>query len=267
MTTLLRLVHISDTHINPDTTYTQHGAPTPIVGAQALVDAMNALPFQPDFVLHTGDVVYDPYPEAYIAAKNVLGQLKAPVYYLAGNHDDSASLQRSLLGRSEATVTQYLTYETEINGVQLVVMDSNGPAEVPTGNVPDEQLAWLESLVMAEDTRPLLVAIHHNLMPLGAPWLDDWMRTNNGEAVHYLLKQAGPRLQAVLHGHIHQNTLASYDGVLYISAASSWLQFMSYPSPDNTEVLVDHAAQPGFNVVHLTTEGISVRVHQITVNG
>lgn len=265
MTTLLRFVHISDTHINPDTSYIKHGAPTPLAGTKALVEAVNALPFQPDFILHTGDVVYDPYPEAYSAAEAAFEPLKAPVYYMAGNHDDCGGLQRILLNRTEDVVTPYLYYQMEINGVQLVVLDSNGPAEDPTGNIPHEQLLWLEEIVSAEDTRPLLVAVHHNLMPVGAPWLDDWMRTNNGEAVHGLLMQAGPRLRAVLHGHIHQNTVNYKDGVLYVSAASSWTQFMSYPTPKNTEVTHDPTAQPGFNVVHVTTDGISIRTHQFQV--
>jgi hypothetical protein len=30
----------------------------------ALIKAVNDVPFAPDFVLHTGDVAYDPDPEA-----------------------------------------------------------------------------------------------------------------------------------------------------------------------------------------------------------
>ena len=50
--TLLRFVHISDTHFNPDPEYIKSYAQyTPLPGAQALVEAVNALPFQPDFIL------------------------------------------------------------------------------------------------------------------------------------------------------------------------------------------------------------------------
>ncbi|MCA9894082.1 MAG: metallophosphoesterase [Anaerolineae bacterium] len=262
MSTLLRIVHISDTHINADTSYQPYDAPTPIVGARKLVEAVNALPFMPDAILHTGDVVYDPVPGAYPAAQEVLSALKAPVHFVVGNHDSAAELQRVLLGRDEADVQPYLYYETEINGVQLIVLDSNGPAELPAGYIVPEQLEWLRGVLSRLDDRPLIVATHHNVLPVGAPWLDDWMRTTNGEELHAVLKMAGSRLKAVLYGHIHQNYTIQRDGILYMSAASSWGQFVGYPTPENTEVVHDTTAQPGFNVLHLTTEGVSVRVHQ-----
>src|SRR3990172_2851412 len=132
MNDTLHFVHISDTHINPDPTYvSQYGTLSSIAGALALVAHINALPVAPDFVLHTGDVVYDPYPEAYATAREVLGELKFPVYYLAGNHDEGAALQRSMLGRTDADVTIPLHYEFAVKGVQFVCVDSNGPAVPP----------------------------------------------------------------------------------------------------------------------------------------
>jgi len=72
----LTFVHISDTHISPDMEYGKHHAPySTQTGARALVRAVNALPFNVDFILHTGDVVYDPVPEAYLTAKDILSEL------------------------------------------------------------------------------------------------------------------------------------------------------------------------------------------------
>ena len=65
---MLRFIHISDTHIHPDPNYTKDYADiTSYAGAKALVEQVNNVPFEPDFVLHTGDVAYDPDPEAYHA--------------------------------------------------------------------------------------------------------------------------------------------------------------------------------------------------------
>jgi len=80
--TILRFVHITDTHLSPETEYGRHhhgAAHSAREGAIALVETVNALPFQPDFILHTGDVVYDPDPAAYGVAKSILSRLKAPV--------------------------------------------------------------------------------------------------------------------------------------------------------------------------------------------
>src|SRR5262245_34447647 len=123
---LLRFIHISDTHISYDPTYSANDAPhTSFAGAQALVREINALPFTPDFILHTGDVVYDPDEAAYPSAHALLSTLRAPVYYLAGNHDDADALQRIMLGATDPKSP--FDYEFEVNGVQVVCLDSNRP--------------------------------------------------------------------------------------------------------------------------------------------
>jgi 3',5'-cyclic-AMP phosphodiesterase len=261
---LLRFVHISDTHINPDLNYTtQYADYTPMVGVEALVEQLNALPFPIDFVLHTGDVAYDPVPETYEFIKTTLGRIKYPIHYLVGNHDHAATLQRVLMNKAEPQ--SYFYDEMDINGVQILTLDSNGPGTVPAGNVTPEQLAWLEDRCTAKDDRPLLIAIHHNVVPYGIPWLDTFMRTINGEAMHNIVLKAKHRLRGVFHGHIHQHIDVVRDGILYSSTASSWCQFTGYPTPDNTEITPDRTALPGFSVVTLTREQLYIRRHTYRV--
>lgn len=257
----LTFVHISDTHISPDTEYgKQHTPYSTKVGAEALVKAVNALPFHVDFVLHTGDVVYDPVPEAYLTARDILSQLVHPVYYLSGNHDNGVELQRLLLGRSEILEPFYYTFDA--NGFQIVGLDSNGPAEVPRGNVISQQLEWLDAICSAHDERPLVVAVHHNALPVGSPWLDDYMRITNGEALHQILLKAKDRLRGVFFGHVHQNIQMLQDGILYTSASSSWNQFSSWAG--STETVPD-GENPGFNVVSVTANQTFIRRWNFTV--
>jgi 3',5'-cyclic-AMP phosphodiesterase len=253
--TLLRFIHISDTHINPDPTYTgEHGEYSTLAGARALVEQVNALPFDVDFVLHTGDVVFNPEPEAYAIAQEILGQLRFPVYYLAGNHDHAGTLQQAMMGREE--IRDPLDYEFEVNGVQIVCLDSNGPAEPPRGLVLPEQIDWLAERCAADD-RPLVVAIHHNVLPVEVPWLDDFMRIINGEAVHRALLPARERIRGVFFGHVHQNVEMLRDGILYTSTLSSWVQYHAWPGMDETHQ--DVSAEPGFNVVTLTRDQTYLR--------
>lgn len=256
--TLLRFVHLSDTHLSPDPDYGrgQNGAAhSAREGAEALVRAVNVLPFQPDFILHTGDVVYDPDPAAYVVAQEILGQLKAPVLYVAGNHDDRTELQRTLGGVSNPT--PYYHYEREINGVQIIVLDSNGPAEVPRGYVTPEQLNWFEERTAGFDLRPLIVTIHHNVLPVNIPWLDDFMRTTNGWDVHVTLMPVRGRLRGVFSGHVHQPLDTVRDGILYVSAASSWCQFHAYP--EQVDTIDDTGSGPGFNIVTVTHDQTYIR--------
>lgn len=255
MQPLLTIAHISDTHIAPDEAYGLGRGWGANAGARALVAAVNALPFQPDLVLHTGDVAYDPEAAAYPIARTILGGLHAPLRCLPGNHDDSAALQTTFWGRA---VAQPYAYEAFVlNDVIIACLDSNGPAEPPRGFLPQEQLDWLEALCAADDERPLLVAVHHNPLPVGSPWLDDFMRLQNGEALHRVLLRAGRRLRGVLFGHVHQSLSIIQDGILYASAPSSWCQFIAYPGSDETAH--DTSAEPGFQVVSITADQTFIR--------
>jgi 3',5'-cyclic-AMP phosphodiesterase len=262
--TLLTFIHISDTHISPDPNYSLSEADyTPLEGAKELVKSLQALPFKADFILHTGDVVYDPHESAYATAKEIFAPLDIPIHYIAGNHDHNDGLQRHLMGRDASDVIPNLHYEFEVNGVQIICVDSNGPVEVPAGYVTDDQLEWLESLCTADDDRPLVIAIHHNPIAVGIPWLDNLVKITNGLAFHNIIKKAQSRLVGVFYGHIHQSTTTYYDGVMYSSASSSWRQFLSAPSMINP--LPEEGARPGYSVVMVKPNQSFTRRYQFDV--
>lgn len=256
----LRFFQISDTHINPAMDYNKDYAPqTPLVGAKALVSKIQSLPFKPDFILHTGDVAYDPHP-VYDTVRELFAEIDVPIHYLAGNHDDSSELQRVLMQRNSDAIQQYLHYDFTVKGVQFVCLDSNGPhdPEKPTGFVTQEQLDWLDSICASDDEHPLVIAVHHNVLPVYVPWLDDWMRMENGEAFHEIVRQARDRLCGVFHGHIHQNIQTIRDGVTYISCGSPWCQFESHPDLSNTRFTVSLNSEASFNMVTITDSTTSV---------
>ncbi len=76
-------VQISDSHIgfarpeNPDVAGT----------LGKTVDAINALPQQPAFVVHTGDIMHLATPAQFDVAKHILAKLKAPLLTVPGEHD------------------------------------------------------------------------------------------------------------------------------------------------------------------------------------
>jgi len=265
---LLRFVHISDTHLSPDPnyTYTDRTIPLSMPGAKALVQQVNNLPFTPDFVMHTGDVAYDPDPAAYQTAREILGHIKYPTYYLTGNHDDPSTLQRIMLQREQPLSP--FCYEFEINGVQIICLDTQSAVKQagikdPAGWMDDAQLAWLDKLVTVNGARPLLVMMHHNPLKVGVPWFDNFMALQNGEPLHASLLKARARLRGVFFGHIHQNVDIYRDGILYSSVLSSWYQLHSYPGQDKT--WVDDYAEPGFNVVTVTRDQTFIRRHRFSV--
>lgn len=259
---LLRFVHITDTHISHDPHYNENNTPhTPLVGAKALVHQLKALPFTPDFVLHTGDVAFYPVDEAYDTAREVLSQIPYPTYYIPGNHDSSEALQKRFLGISNPA--EKYDYTVEVNGVRLICLDSKDPSLEVRGRLTDAQLTWLEVQCKADDPRPILVAIHHNPLKVGIPWWDDFMSLENGDDFHAVLLSAREKIRGVFYGHVHQGTVIYRDGILYASAVSSWYQINAYPGQIDTEY--DRYGSPGYSVVTLTANTTFIRRCQYIV--
>lgn len=257
---MLTFVQISDTHIHADPAYTGNFVPfTSRESVAEMVNQLNTLPFQVDFVLHTGDVMTDPaQPEDYLIARSLLSLIRYPVYYLPGNHDRPEAMQRFLLQTDPLAVTRKMDYQFVVNGVQVVCLDSHMP-DTAAGHLDDTQLEWLDSICAAVDDRPLVVALHHHALPLLSPWLDS-IALDNGEALHRVLLQARTRLRGVFYGHIHENTATTRDGITYYSALSGWFQTRTWPG--QSEPFHDPMVEPGFNVVTLTASDTFVRFYR-----
>lgn len=270
---LVRFVHLSDTHLLPPgqaldysdippeyAHFARQALALPYDAAtalRALAAAISALPFTPAFILHTGDVAGQlAAPEDYSAFRETLADLPAPVIYTPGNHDDSSALQRYLLGHSPALPFDHAHV---INGARLVCLDSTVPGS-HAGRVSVAQIDWLKAQIALDDDCPLLVALHHHPLPLGAAWLDSLM-LDNSEALHTVLRRAGSRPRAVFYGHIHAHTHAVRDGVLYTSAPGVWCQFCAWPG-DGPPALLEQAA-PGFNIVTVYADRVAVLHHRL----
>lgn len=259
---LVTFIHISDTHIHHDPRHSRDFADyPPNKGAEALVETLNNLPYPIDFVLHTGDVVYDPVPRMYYSARDILNKLRYPIHYLAGNHDAPGSLQNTLIQQGNASLQVHYTYE--VNGVQFVCVDSNGPATPPAGYFTDAQLTWLRGVCTADDPRPLVIATHHNVLPTGIPWWDDYMGVKNGDAFHRAILPAKHRIRGVFFGHVHQHVDMYKDGILYASTASSWTQLNAYPMMKKT--MSEKGAPPGYSLVMIYPDQTFIRRCRFTI--
>lgn len=284
---LVRFAHISDTHITREDDqpfrpehYSERmigiieamrakrsAAPTapavlPRVASQRLVEEVNRLPFRLDFVLHTGDIMTDPIPEEYDAAHAILSQINAPVYYLAGNHDNLHGIQ-SFLSRNGVVHEPY-DYTVEINGVVLVCMDSATHGTDHAGHFSQEQIDWLRDICTADDSRPIVVGIHHPVLRFNMHFLD-MLITDNGEAVHEVLKLAGSRLRGVFSGHIHEEIDIYQDGILYSFASGPHTQSNLFPGIEEMGSFTA-APNPGFSVVTVTTTGTFIRRYNFVID-
>lgn len=257
----LYFVHLSDSHIGPTADYARHGQ-VALPCSQKAVALINQLPTRPDFVIHTGDVVTNPSTAAYQMAAETFARLEVPVYYVVGNHDRAQDIRRFLpMGEREplSDNPDLLTYAFEVKGYRFVVVDGRAVDSLdPHGYFSDEQLE-----IMRRESRPegppLTFFGHFPLLPLNAPWMDGNMRVLNWMAGHLAMLPAGNRLRGYFHGHVHQNMQTTRDGLLYVSVASLFAQFMAWPADD--DVRVDEQHPPGYNFVHLLPNQTIIHQH------
>lgn len=263
---MLRFIHISDSHIST-LDYAKYGHRS-YPNLAAVINAINALPFSVDFVLHTGDVAEHGASEAYALAKPLLASLRFPVYYANGNHDSCEHLQRELLGIQMPSARHDYTFS--VNGVQIAIFDSVD-RQGHTGILLDSQLEALRTLCTTGDS-PLIIALHHPPLPLDAIWIDcGWtvperpprsmMLLANWQAFQASIAPARERLCGVFFGHVHHVHQVWYNGVLHCAAPSTFGQLASFPNQDRLQPTPEQPA--AFNLI--TVDGDQVTVRQCAV--
>lgn len=261
---LMTFVHISDTHIHADPAYTgQHIDFSSREPVQKLVEAINHLEPEIDFVMHTGDVADSPEnADHYTAARDILSKLRYPVYYVPGNHDRVALFQQAFIEKPDYAICEHCDYQFTVNGVQVVMLDSHAPPDedTATGYLAPEQLRWLDAICRADDPRPLVIGLHHHALPLEAPWLDRIM-LRNGIELHETLRQAQDRLRGVFYGHIHESVVTVRDGISYYSVQSGWFQTRTWYAAESPAR--GHMPDPGYNLVTLTETDTFVRFRRV----
>jgi 3',5'-cyclic AMP phosphodiesterase CpdA len=210
-------VQISDSHIG------FHQAANPDVAAtlKASIDAINALPNQPAFVVHTGDVTHLSTPQQFATAKDLLSTLKAPLIVLPGEHDFIGASHTRFFDVFPADDKHSTWRSWDSGGVHYVVLINVFDFE-KMGLLGSEQLSWLQrDLANQKAGTPIVVFTHVPLYALFPKW--GWTTEDGSKALALL--QRFDRV-TVLNGHIHQVVRHQEGNIVFASANAT-----AYPQP------------------------------------
>jgi 3',5'-cyclic-AMP phosphodiesterase len=212
-------VQISDSHIGFNKPANEHVADT----LKATVDAINALPEQPAFVIHTGDVTHLSKPGEFDDARQILAQLKAPLIAIPGEHDvigDNGKAFFANFARADSQPGGWFSFER--GGVHFVALINVFNFET-MGLLGNDQLDWLRrDLAAVKRDTPLVVFGHVPLYALYEPW--GWTTQDGSKALAMLAPFANV---TVLNGHIHQVIEHREGAIRFATAAST-----AYPQPE-----------------------------------
>jgi len=219
----LSFLQISDSHIgfskeaNKDVTET----------FKIALDRINAMPTQPAFLIHTGDISQLSKPEEFDTFDQVLKSCKTKdVFYVPGEHDvlnDGGKLFRDRYLKSvEGKGSGWYSFNKNgvhfVGLVNVVNLQAGG-----LGQLGDEQLEWLEDDVkgLSAET-PIVVFAHIPLWAVYPKW--GWGTDDSERALGYL-KRFGSL--TVLNGHIHQVLRKVEGNVTFHTAMST-----AFPQPE-----------------------------------
>jgi len=214
----IAFAQISDSHIGFTGKVNDHPADT----LKMAVDALNALPQQPAFVVHTGDVTHLAKADQFGTAHDILAGLKAPLFVIPGEHDvinaEGAQRFRDTFGRADAPKGWYSWDQGGVHYVALVNVFSGETM----GLLGPEQLGWLANDLQtrSKDT-PIVVFGHVPLYALYAKW--GWTTDDGAQALALLQRFSSV---TVLNGHIHQVIEHREGSIRFATAAAT-----AYPQP------------------------------------
>ena len=208
-----RFAYISDSHL-----YDKKMNDRFVRSLLRAVDDVNAMDPQPDFVFYGGDLAQLGQPAELELGAQILGELKAPVKMMVGEHDwyfDLGQKWRSLFGKD--------IYSWDHKGIHFVVLNSVVEEDFWTARgltpmermktvagldnrsqsnfmVGEAQREWLrKDLERYSDDTPLIVFSHSPLYHLYQFW-NFW--TIDAPEVQRILSRFSHC--TVVHGHTHQ---------------------------------------------------------------
>lgn len=214
----LRFVQISDSHIG----FTGPANTMVTESFSAAVRQVNALPYRPDFVMHTGDLTHLSTPDQFDQVKQMLGEVRAGhVLTVPGEHDsvdDHGQKYRSFFG---AGTKGDGWYSFDAGGVHFIGL-VNTLALEKLGHLGTDQLEFVRKDVagLHSDT-PIVVFSHIPLWAMYPKW--GWGTDDALQALSYLKRFASV---TCLNGHVHQLFTKTEGNVTFYSATTT-----AYPLP------------------------------------
>src|ERR1700760_2884136 len=214
----LHFVQISDSHMGFN-----KPANTDVTGTlQATIDKINALPQQPDFIIHTGDLSHTSKPAEFDTLDQVLKSAKPKqVFFVPGEHDtaiDDGKMYMERFGKNAKGRGWYSFNHKDVHFVGL----SNVAALEGLGKLGPEQIQWLQADLKSQPaSRPIVVFAHIPLWSVYPDW--GWGTEDSAQALGFL-KRFGS--VTVLNGHIHQVMQKMEGSVTFHTAMST-----AFPQP------------------------------------
>ena len=222
------LAHLSDTHFVAPADPLLYGVADSRAHLAELLAGLEASGIGPEALLFTGDLADVGDPAAYESLRALVEpaarRMGATVIWAMGNHDDRAAL-RTVLTTEPPSAAPY-DHVVRLGGLRVVVLDSSVPGH-HYGLVRPEQLRWLAGVLAEPAPDGTLLVMHHPPVPC----LQDLavlVELREQDALADVLR--GTDVRAILAGHLHYSTSATFAGIpVSVASATCYTQDLRTP--------------------------------------
>lgn len=202
-------LHLTDLHLLEREAAAVNGI-LPVHRVRRILAHINELELTPAFILISGDLVNNGEPTEYAMLTTLLPELQSfgvPVLLGLGNHDRRDFFREVVLGEQNADATAPYYYSTQINGLNVIMLDSCVPNEVH-GYLDPTQLTWLANELQRPMTHGHLIALHHPPVHCTVAPLNSIMLTNPAALAAVVAPH--DNVLGLLSGHIHYNHVTRF---------------------------------------------------------
>ena len=237
----INILQITDTHLFAGGDGCLLGLNTEQSLKAVIADARSRL-MPADMILATGDLVHEGTPAAYRRIFSHLASFGAPVYCLAGNHDEARTLRNTISGG-------LINYTAHVHkgSWHIIFLDTSIPGS-EGGHLSAAELESLERHLQADPDSHTLVCLHHQPVAMGSAWLDTMAVDNAVE--FFAIIERHPQVRGILWGHVHQEFDSMHGNIRLMSTPSTCIQFL----PGSEDFAVDSRA-PGYRWLTLHENG------------
>ena len=239
MTADMLIAQITDCHLPADPSQRYRGI-KPHKTLKKLMRKVKAM--RPDLILATGDLSEDGSRASYRLLKRYIYLHDTPILALPGNHDDPQLLAETFPGSPVETIAV-----SDHGPWQIIRLNSCLPGK-PEGQISARALEDLEQVLNDGVTRPRLVAVHHQPIPVDSPWIDKYPLLDPEPLLHLIDHHKS--VKTVVWGHIHRAFEAQRNGTAMLGGPSSAINGLA-----DTQNFTEDPAGPACRWLKLGADG------------
>jgi outer membrane protein assembly factor BamB/predicted MPP superfamily phosphohydrolase len=193
----ITFVHLSDTHIGSGSGADDLRRTVKDINENAAIQ----------FVVISGDITEFGSDEEIKLAKQILDSLNKPWHIVPGNHDSNWSENGS---NTFKKIFGNETFSFKAGNYLFLGTHSGPNMRMSPGQIPRENIVWLDSVLKATDDKTPIVFVNH--YPQDSS-LNNWF-----EAIDRLKQK---NIQLILCGHGHSNRKLNFDGIPAVMGRSN----------------------------------------------